>query len=61
MLESARIDIAEQNALCRCTACGDRAEIGDLEALCPRCGSSDVAIEGGRDLLLESIELEEDQ
>jgi hydrogenase nickel incorporation protein HypA/HybF len=59
ILESARIEIVEQNAVCRCAACGDRAEIDDLEALCPRCGSSNVAIEGGRDLLLESIELEE--
>jgi len=59
MLESARIEIVGQNAFCRCAACGDRAEIDDLEARCRQCGSSDVAIEGGRDLLLESIELEE--
>jgi hydrogenase nickel incorporation protein HypA/HybF len=59
ILESARIEIVEPRASCRCAACGERVEIDDLEALCPRCGSSDVAIEGGRDLLLESIELEQ--
>lgn len=59
LLESARIDVAEPKALCCCAACGSRMEIEDLEARCRRCGSGDVAIEGGRELLLESIELEE--
>jgi hydrogenase nickel incorporation protein HypA/HybF len=59
ILESARIEIAEPAARCRCAACGCVAEIEDLESCCGQCGSSDVAIEGGRELLLESIELEE--
>jgi hydrogenase nickel incorporation protein HypA/HybF len=59
ILEPARIEIAEPSAQCQCVACGWRTEIEDLEARCQRCGSSDVAIEGGRELLLESIELEE--
>jgi hydrogenase nickel incorporation protein HypA/HybF len=59
ILESARIEIAHPSAFCRCAACESRTEIEDLEARCPRCGASDVTIEGGRDLLLESIELEE--
>ncbi len=59
ILESARIEIAEPGAHCQCAACGYRTEIEDLEARCPNCGSSDVTIDGGRDLLLESIELEE--
>jgi hydrogenase nickel incorporation protein HypA/HybF len=59
ILESARIEIAEPAAQGQCAACGCRAEIEDLESRCQRCGSSDVAIEGGRQLLLESIELEE--
>jgi hydrogenase nickel incorporation protein HypA/HybF len=61
ILESARIEIAEPAAQCQCAACGCRTEIEDLEARCPSCGSSDITIEGGRDLLLESIELEENQ
>ena len=61
VLESARIDIAEPAAVCCCSACGGRTEIGDLEVCCPRCASDDVSIQGGRELLLESIELEEEQ
>ena len=58
-LASARFDIAEPKAVGCCAACGDRTEIEDLEARCPRCGSLDLTVEGGRDLLLESIDLEE--
>ncbi len=59
ILDSARIDLAEPRAVCRCAACGGRTEIDDIEARCPRCGEADVTIEGGRELLLESIEVEE--
>ena len=59
IVESAAIEIREPNAVCCCAACGQRTDIDDLQGGCPCCASTEVAIEGGRDMLLESIELED--
>jgi hydrogenase nickel incorporation protein HypA/HybF len=58
-LEGAELRITEPGATSACQACGARAEIDDLAMRCPECGSDDVWIEGGRDLVLQSIEMEE--
>ena len=57
-LEGSQIDIREPRASCRCRACGASCEIEEIVAACPQCGSGDIVIEGGQDLLLQSIELE---
>jgi hydrogenase nickel incorporation protein HypA/HybF len=59
VVQSAQVDIRQPRALCCCSACGARTEIDDLQTGCPRCASREVAIEGGREMLLESIETEE--
>jgi hydrogenase nickel incorporation protein HypA/HybF len=59
VVESAELRIAEPKARCRCDVCGACAEIDELVARCPECGNSHVAIDGGQELLLETIELEE--
>jgi Zn finger protein HypA/HybF involved in hydrogenase expression len=41
-------------------SCGRRTEINQLEFACPICESGEITIEGGRDLFLETIELEEE-
>lgn len=51
--------IRQPGAECVCGECGQRTPIDDLVMACPQCGSSEIAIQGGRDLLLESVELEE--
>ena len=58
-VEDAEIVIQEPKAVCNCHACNARTEIDDLVVQCPRCASSDVTIEGGRELVLQSIEVEE--
>ena len=58
-LEGSTLDIREPKASCRCRSCQHTAEIDELVAACPSCGSRDIVIEGGRDLLLESIDLED--
>jgi len=45
--------------VCQCRGCGARQTIEDLVAACPQCGSSEISIEEGRELLLRSIELDE--
>ncbi|MGQ9503905.1 MAG: hydrogenase maturation nickel metallochaperone HypA/HybF [Thermogutta sp.] len=51
--------IRTQPASCRCEACGVVSEIVELTYSCPHCGSSAIQLEGGRGLLLQSIEVEE--
>ena len=51
VVEDAEIVIREPKAACRCRACGARTEIDDLVIQCPPCGSDDISIEGGRELL----------
>ncbi len=57
--EGAEVEIQQPKAACNCRACHARTEIDELVIQCPRCSSSDISIEGGRELLLQSIEVEE--
>lgn len=59
ILEGSALRISEPAAYSDCRACGVRAEIEEFSMSCPRCGSGDIVIDGGRDLLLQSIELEQ--
>ena len=58
-LAGAEMHITEPCAVCSCGTCGARTEIDELVAQCPRCGATDIHFEGGQDMLLESIELED--
>jgi hydrogenase nickel incorporation protein HypA/HybF len=57
LVEGAHVRIAEPRAVCKCHACHCRVEIEDLVIECPSCGSGEISIEGGRDLMLQSIEV----
>ena len=59
MVEGAKVDIEQPRAVCCCQACGAREEIDELVVECPRCRSPQITIEEGRQLFLQSIELEE--
>jgi hydrogenase nickel incorporation protein HypA/HybF len=61
MVEGSEIVIHKIKAVCRCQTCNTRVEIDDLVFKCPKCASDAVTIEGGRDLLLQSIEVEDGQ
>ena len=58
-LAAAELCITEPPAVCSCGDCGARTELEDLAASCPACGSPNVTIEGGQELLLQTIELED--
>jgi hydrogenase nickel incorporation protein HypA/HybF len=60
VLEGAQLRIREPSASITCRVCRHRQDISELLMRCPRCGSDDVVIEGGRELLLQSIELNGD-
>jgi len=59
IIEGATLQIDEPPAVCRCLACGKESEIEQMELVCPQCSSLQIVVEGGRDLLLQSIELED--
>lgn len=51
--------IRQPQAECVCDQCGQRTPTDDIVLACPSCGSSQITIQGGRDLVLESIDLED--
>jgi hydrogenase nickel incorporation protein HypA/HybF len=59
LVEGAEVRITEPRAVCCCRDCSGRAEIDALVGRCPQCDSENVVIEGGRELVLQSIELED--
>jgi hydrogenase nickel incorporation protein HypA/HybF len=59
ILESAEVLIDEPGAVCCCDDCGARTETDELVTQCPACGSGDVTFEGGQEMLLQAIDLEE--
>jgi len=59
VVEGAELRIAEPEACLRCQACGVLQPLSELVLRCPSCDSDRVTIEGGQELLLQTIELEE--
>jgi hydrogenase nickel incorporation protein HypA/HybF len=59
IVDGAELRIAEPHAFVTCRDCKARQQMDELLMSCPDCGSDDIAIEGGRELLLQSIELEQ--
>ena len=57
--EGAELLIREPPAVSRCRQCAASTEITDMVVDCPQCGSPEIVIEEGRELLLESIEIED--
>jgi hydrogenase nickel incorporation protein HypA/HybF len=55
----AELRIEQPCAVIACRDCGLRNEVIDMTMNCPACGSGQIAIEGGRELLLQSLELAE--
>ena len=60
LVEQAELDIEQPRAVCECHSCGSRQDIEQLILSCAACGSDAVSIKGGQDMLLKSIELEDE-
>jgi len=58
-LAESDLQIAEPLATCHCRSCNARVEVDEIVLSCPECGGGNITIEGGRELLLQSIEIEE--
>lgn len=56
VLEGARLDIDERAGQAHCRSCDQDFVLTDLILLCP-CGSADVAVTAGRELVIKSVEV----
>jgi hydrogenase nickel incorporation protein HypA/HybF len=59
-VEGAKLEIEPVPAAGRCHDCGIESELEGFPLLCPRCGSLDVELISGEELLVDSLELEEE-
>ncbi len=57
LAEGAELDIELVPADLTCKACGQQSHPEFAFMICEQCGSSEVEIDGGRELLLKSVEL----
>ena len=58
--EGSTIEVVQVPAAARCRSCGWQGQTGEDIFRCTECGSTDLEIEGGKELYLESIEVEQD-
>ena len=56
--EGARLDIVRVPAAGSCGACGATTDVADPLVRCPACDGWPLAMSGGRDLSLESLEVD---
>ena len=56
-VEGARLEIDEPPGRASCRGCGGEFEVEGLVLLCP-CGSADVEVLGGDELLIRAVEVE---
>ncbi len=58
-LKGASLQIDHVPVEVKCNRCGAKFDLEKPLFICPDCGSSDLAILAGQELLIESIEVEE--
>jgi hydrogenase nickel incorporation protein HypA/HybF len=61
LVADATLAVNEPRAQGHCRECGARFETDEFLPTCTECHSSHVQIQGGQDLVLESIELAEEE
>jgi hydrogenase nickel incorporation protein HypA/HybF len=59
-VEGAELQIEEVPARVSCRACATESRVSDFPFGCPGCGSLDVDVVGGEELLVEALELEDE-
>ena len=61
--EGAKLDLQEEPVVARCRPCGRQFE-PDLQAIsfaCPQCGRADAELLAGNEIILTSLECEQDE
>jgi hydrogenase nickel incorporation protein HypA/HybF len=57
VLETAELVINEIPVMARCLSCPSEWEIRETNYQCPSCGSQDIRLQGGRELLIRSMDI----
>lgn len=55
--DGAEVDLVTVPMHLTCHACGHEEDAEDMRASCPACGDVDIALDGGDELTLESLQL----
>ena len=58
IVQGAGLEIKEVPARVTCRDCGQESELREFDWTCPGCGGTSLAITGGKELFLESIDVE---
>ena len=56
--EGAALNFKPVSPRARCRSCGQPFELRELDWSCPQCGGSDIEITAGKELSIESIDIE---
>ena len=56
--EGAVLSFAKVPTTARCRSCGKHFEVEEFAWACPHCGDNDIEITAGKELFVESIEVE---
>ncbi len=56
-LEGAELEVQEVPLTARCEKCGEEFELDGYLFVCPRCGSPEIKVIRGEELLIESFEI----
>lgn len=59
-MRDARLEAVPVPVGLRCTVCSAAFRVAKPPFACPRCGTSDVEVYGGTDVVVQSIELKEE-
>lgn len=59
ILDGAELDISQDRSVCLCNDCQTSTETDVLPTNCPACDSHDIVLQGGHDLMLMSMEIED--
>jgi hydrogenase nickel incorporation protein HypA/HybF len=60
LLEGSRLDIQHVPVVIHCAACGRASELPDVQSFrCPVCDAPSADVRGGRELEIESLEVED--
>ena len=59
-LSGAALEVAMTEACFRCAECSNEIPFDDAPEQCPRCGSTSMRLDGGTDLVIDSLDVEED-
>ncbi len=57
-VEGAELEIEEVPVVAKCNCCGNEFNANQLVFFCPKCENYDIEIISGRELILESLEVE---